>query len=226
MTSMHDFSKTKKIRSSVFTTPIIVLILVFFCICVFIVNKPMDLSTQEVKPHKSLQGISGGASLDLRDFTFTEYTKTDNGGEKSFVVSGKKLQTANPKIGIFRIGIGKVIELEKPEITFYEDNLPISIAGSKTGVVNSLNTLNKGIIFYGNVTLITEDKRTLTCNKLEWNNGRKYLLAEGNCILKAEGETIKADIIKSDIVLNDFIIVAKNRGLIKTAMRMFSGGRR
>lgn len=219
---MDNSPNPKRILISILILPIIVLVIVFFYIG--IVNKPKDLPVhEEAKPRKSPQGIFSGAELDLEDFTFTKYTKTDNGVEKSFVLSGKKLRTKNPKIGIFRIAIGKVVELEKPTITFYKNNLSISTASSKTG---SMNLLNKSIDFYGNAGIITEDKRTLTCNKFKWDKEGKYLLAEGNCILKAEGKAIKAEVIKTDIELKDFDVVSKNRELLKTVTKLVLGGGR
>lgn len=222
---MPNPTNTEKTLISTLIIPTIVLAIVFFYIG--IVNRPKDLPTQEQKeekPRKSPQGIFSGVELDLEDFTFTEYTKTDNGVQKGFELYGKKLQTKNPKIGIFRVAIGKEMELEKPRITFYKDSLSVSTASSNTGIINPLN---KGISFFGNVGLITEEKRTLTCNKLKWNNKQRYLLAEGNCILKAEGRTIESETIKTDVELKDFDVVSKNRGLLKTVTKLVTrGGRR
>lgn len=219
---MSNPTNTKKVLISILTIPIIVLILVFSYIG--IANKPGNLPIQEeVKPRKSPAGMFSTGNHLIEDFTFTGYTQTDNGVQKTFVISGRKLQTANPKIGIFRIAIGKVVELEKPKITFYKNNLPISSASSKTGVMNSF----KGIDFCGNVGLITEDKRTLSCNKLKWNKEGKYLLAEGNCILRAEGKAVKAEMIKTDIELKNFDVVNnKGRRLLRSITKLFTGGRK
>ncbi|MBL7131353.1 MAG: LPS export ABC transporter periplasmic protein LptC [Candidatus Omnitrophica bacterium] len=218
---MFNFTKSKIIWISIFAVPIFVLVAIFFTIG--IINKPKKATKKEiieetptqqlVKQPKSFSGLFSGVNLDLEDFTFTEYTQTDNGIEKNFVLCGKKLQTKNPKIGIFRIAIGKIIELESPMISFYKDNLLVSTITSKTG---TMNPLNKALNFYGNVGLITKDKKTLTCSKLKWYKEKKYLLAEGDSILKAEGKTIRAEKIKTDIELKNFNVVSKNRRLLKT----------
>lgn len=200
------------------SSAIFILMLIFACLYHVFFDKGSKYPS-----HKAKRDIISGLSVGISDFDFTEYTKTDNGVQKSFKLCGKKLQTKNPKIGIFRIAIGKIMELEKPRITFYKDNLPVSTASSNTGVINSLN---KGITFFGNVGLITEEKRTLACNKLKWYNEQRYLLAEGNCILKSQNEVIKAEIIKTDIELKNFDVVSKNRGLLKTVTKTFLGGER
>lgn len=226
---MDSFSKPGVILLSIFIFLIGILIFVFSYIAIFNkpskpqeLIKPQELPAQEEITHyKSTAGMFSKGNHHLEDFDFTEYTLTDSGEEKSFVISGKKLQTANPKIGIFRIAIGKIVELENPTVTLYKDNLPVSIISSKAG---TMNTLNKGIEFYGNAGLITKDKRTLTCDKLKWNNEEKFLLAEGNCILSAEGKAIKAEMIKTDTGLKDFNVVSKNRKPLNTVTKMFLGG--
>lgn len=210
---------SKKILITILTLPLIALIIVFFCLG--IINRAKDSPIQEtLKPDKPSKGVFSGARLDLEDFSFTEFTQTDKGMEKTFELCGKKLQTKSPKIGIFRIAIGKVVELENPMVKFYKNDLLISIASSKTG---AMNFLNKGINFYGNVALITEEKRTLSCDKLKWNNEEKYLLAEGDCILKSDGRTVKAEVIKTDIELNNFNANSKKSRLLKTVTKILGG---
>lgn len=170
-----------------------------------VTNRTRNLSIQqETKPPKSPAGIFSNGEHQFERFSFTEYKLKNNDVEKSYVISGQKFSTARPKIGIFRIAIGKVIELESPEITFYKDNLPVALAKSKTA---TMNPINNSINFYSNVLLITEDKRTLSCEQLKWDNNEKYLLAKGDCILSVEEKITKAEKIKTDIELKNFNII-------------------
>lgn len=219
MNPMANLSSTKKTLITILVIPVVILLIVLFCLG--IINRPKDLPIQEkLKPDRPSQGVFSGAKLDLEDFTFTEYAQTDKGTKKTFELCGKKLQTKSPKIGIFRVAIGKVVELENPRINFYKDDLLISIASSKTG---AMNYLNKGIKFYGNVGLITKDTRTLSCNQLEWNNEQKYLLAEGDCVLKSEGRTVKAEAIKTDVELSNFNANGEKNRLLKTVTKILGG---
>jgi hypothetical protein len=214
---------TKKILIAVLILPVIILVGVFFWIGS--VNKPEYQPTpeqKEAKPPKSSRGMFSGTNVDLEDFSFTEYIRTDSGVKKGFELSGKRFQTKNPRIGFFRIGIGRIVELEKPKITFYKNNLPVSTAEADTGAINSL----KGITFYGSVTLMTEEKKILTCDKLKWNNEEKYLLAEGDTVINNKGELIKAEVIKTDVELKECSINSRDRKWSSSINRLFLGGRR
>lgn len=204
--------------------PIIILAVTFALLGV--INRPghSPVPVQEAqKPKAAPQSLFSGTKLDLEDFSLTEYTQDNGSVRKSFTISGKKLQTVNPKLGIFRIAIGKAIELKEPQITFYKNEQPIAGINSKTG---SMNPLNKSINFFGDVNLITQDKKALTCEQLKWDNQGNYLLAEGNCVLISEqAQAVWADQLKTDVELKEYQIVNKDKNQFKNfANRFFRGG--
>jgi len=220
----------KVVVISVILFPFVVLAVMSLCFS--LINTPQKTPVkQEVKQPESFEAEAlrtvkkySQANFKVEDFSFIEYMPSEAGAEmkKSFELSGRKLETKNPRLGIFRINIGKIVELESPEINFYKDNIAALKAKANAGV---MNPINKDISFRGNVFLNTKDKRTLTCDKLRWDNEEKRLLAEGDCILKAGGEVISAEKIKTDIELKDFEVVNKEKSFLKTMTGIFSGGR-
>ncbi|MCM8781476.1 MAG: LPS export ABC transporter periplasmic protein LptC [Candidatus Omnitrophica bacterium] len=143
----------------------------------------------------------------MTGFQITEY----NRGEKSFTISAERFYLRNKKVKPFgfRIAHGKSAELERVEVIFYKDNKPISYLYSKTAV---MNVKRKDVIFEGKPALITQDMKTLSAQKIIWNNFQKRLIAEGSCSLGAEGKRYKGGRIDTDIELKNFNITDKETG--------------
>ncbi|UCB56526.1 MAG: LPS export ABC transporter periplasmic protein LptC [Candidatus Omnitrophota bacterium] len=219
---MTNPENIKKMLITIFVLPIAVLGIVLLCIGIINRSKSKEVIIRRgLESIQSSRASSGAENLDVGNFSFTEYAKISSRAEKSYILSGERLQTKSPKFGIFRINVGKVMEVEKPKISFYKNNLAVSTACARTAVVNSLS---KGVELYGNATLTTEDKRVLTCNELKWNNQDKTLLAEGNCIIRTPNEIIEAEEITTDIELKNFNVISKDKRWLKIAQEAFSMG--
>lgn len=219
----------KKVLIGIFGLPIIVLMIVFSYLGV--VNKPEGPPIQkqeEVKQHNSPLRWFKGAKLDLGDFSVTEYVKTNNGVEKKFTIQGKKLGMENKKLGFISVPLPKIVCIKDIEVAFYENNLPVSYIWAESAVSgipfdfdNMSVALPKQLDFSGDITLVTEDKRILTCDKLRWDKENGRLLARGNCHLKYESERIKADLIKTDVTLKDFTVSKDKNKRIKKIAEVF-----
>ena len=146
----------------------------------------------------------------LDDFTFTQSIKGDT--EKKLVIEAKKLRPQSKRMGLFSINAVKVMELSDVKVTLYENNLPVSSINSKKAVLNFNRddkenfaaALTGGMEFSGDITIVTNDKRVLQCDRLKADKNFARLLASGNCVLGRAGEVIQADRIDSDIGLRNF----------------------
>lgn len=142
----------------------------------------------------------------ITGFELTEY----NAGKKVFTVKAEKFYLRNKKIQPFgfRIATAKSADLEKIEATFYKDNKPVSYLYSKTGI---MDRKSKNIIFNGRPGLITEDKKTLSAQKITWDNAHKRLLAEGRCVVGIAGNNQIMDSVNTDIELSSFTVTDKDK---------------
>jgi len=75
----------------------------------------------------------------IEGLSFTGYQQGSGGTEKDFVISAEKLETKSPRFGIFRVNLGKVIELKQPRITLYKDNHPYKYISAKNGILDPVN---------------------------------------------------------------------------------------
>ena len=207
---MTKFSKIKLLLVGIFVIPITVLIFIFVFMH-FTNSFPeqksafnQESSFEETK-HQKRQSSMFRSTYSVEDFSLTAYA--DN--QKSFTIQGKKLCAKNRKVGIFRVALGKVAEINDVQVIFYENNEPVSHLISSDG---AMDLLTKDVDFYGNIALITEDKRTLTCDSLKWDNEGEFLLAKGNCILRVEGKTARGSLIKTDVGLRNFDVTSKRTG--------------
>lgn len=126
-------------------------------------------------------------------------------GDKLFVVSAKEMYLRNRKIKPFgfRLAINKSAELEGVEVIFYKNNEQVSCLYSKSAIID---IKNKDILFNGKPFLITKDKKTLSAEKISWDNTQRALIAEGRCILGMDGKNQSASFVQADTGLNNFSI--------------------
>jgi hypothetical protein len=147
--------------------------------------------------------------VSLEEFSFTEYA--DNGATKKFTIEGKKLSEAGREFGVFKLGPAKVMKLKNIIVTFYEGGMPVSRLYAKKGILEPMRdkrdlrkSLTSAIDFSGYISVITEEKRTLTCDELRWDNIQNRIFARGNCILRYEGKMARADLMDTDPGLKNF----------------------
>lgn len=137
----------------------------------------------------------------ITGFQLVGYDKAN----KLFVVNAKEMYLRNRKIEPFgfRLAIGKSAELENVEATFYKDNEQISCLYSKSAV---MDIKKKNILFDGKPFLITKDKKTLSAEKIAWDNAQRSLVAEGRCVLGMDGKNQAVSLVKTDVGLDNFTI--------------------
>jgi len=205
-----DFYK----RKAILAEPFILLALILFPVTFYIVfsnNRTGSdqgvLEIQNAMPQKRIRSNNYKLDVflkgnpDIKNFDFTQYAKVGNRVERTFTVSGKKAKTANPKFGIFRIAIGKVVEIEEPKLTIYKNDIPISFTSSTYG---KIGPLQDGLEFFKNVQVTTNDNRILKCRSLTWKAEDEHFVARGDCILVIDNKVIKSSKIETDAELEDF----------------------
>lgn len=171
-------------------------------------SKPQEISIEKQFQAKDIKGRNPYAGLLLsnqsfEDFDFTKYDKD----KKIYRISGKKITGQNKRFGIFRIAIGKVLEIKDAQVTFYEYDKPVSYLSSSFG---EMDLATSELNLSKRPCMITEDKKILICDNIIYSE-ESNITGNGNCILKAQGEIVKADIIKADIKLNNYQVINKNK---------------
>ena len=143
----------------------------------------------------------------MSGFSFTEYES----GDRIFTINAESFYLRNKKVEPFgfRIALGKSAELEGVEVIFYRDDKQISRIWSKSAI---MDMMKKDIVFQGKPVLITEDKRTLSAEKIVWDNFQNKLSAEEGCAIAAGGKMRFGDKINTDIELKDFTIAEESNG--------------
>lgn len=169
----------------------------------------------------------------LEEFDFTKYINNNNSVERKFTIRGKRMGLASKKVGVLRIAPAKETHIKDVSLVFYEDDMPVSsiIAeqatssipfDSKLKVKKDLPLILAGRLeFSGGIVLITEDRRTLVCDRLEWNNNRGTIFASGDCILRYGDNTVSADSIRTDVKLRDFSVSKDSKKRLKKIMEIF-----
>lgn len=185
--------------------------LIITSLCAFLIITAQQ-HRQSLNPSKNSKISPGVISVD--EFNFSEYK--DNGLNKKFTVRGKTLRPGSKKISIFNIGPAKTVEVRDVEVTFYANNIPVASIRSKKAVFDmpfeagrkdkdkAAKVLTSRIDFFGDITILTKDRRTLTCRNLTLDSRRDRLFARGDCVLGYEGKTVRADTVDSDVYLKDF----------------------
>lgn len=188
---------------------------------VLLTLQPLQKSTTYTKD-KITSSISASAAFG--DFDFTEYTSHN---QKKYTLKGRRLGSGNKKFGPFIIASAKVVRIKDAEMVFYENNHAVSTVTAKDAVINvpfrkdnTIITLAGNIEFSGDVGMVTEDKRALTCGALEWNNSSGRLLASGNCKLRLEGKSVRTDEIDTDVQLKDFNIKTDSKKRLRALTRI------
>jgi len=153
-------------------------------------------------------GSSIAASAAFSDFDFTQYTSPT---QKKFSIKGKRMGLGNKSVGRFIFSPAKTTEINQAQAEFYENGHTVAHILGKTAFIDApfnreteLATFINRIVFAGGADVITEDRRTLVCNSLEWDSQHGRIRASGNCVLRYGNEMIRADFIDSDIMLKDF----------------------
>ena len=201
-------------------------IIVFFGIILIFISCYFSV-TEHGK--RSLGGISNKLNFGVEDFVFTEYKDMSDGTEeKKFTIQGKRLGIESKKLGFFRVALAKAICIKDAEVTFYENNMPVSTLWAEEAVsdipfdADGISAaLTRRIDFSGGIILMTEDKRTLTCDKLRWDKEEDCLFASGNCVLGYEGRRVRADLIKTDPTLRIFDISKDTRKRLTKIPELF-----
>ena len=137
----------------------------------------------------------------------------NNNIHKIYTIQGKKINPESKKFGFLQFAPIKENCIRDIKLTFYENDVPASIIMAKRAVSdipfdkdlsldkNLAERLFQKIDFSGDIALITEDKRTLTCKSLRWDSKQERIFASGDCILRYEGKFVKADLIDTDVNL-------------------------
>lgn len=154
-----------------------------------------------------------GKTVFIEDFSFTEYLL--NGTQKKFTIEGQKLTAEHRRIGIFEIALAREMRLKDVEVTFYENDLPVShliaeratIAAPFRKKKQDIASALAGLIrFSGGVGLITADRRTLTCDALILDNRSGTIRASGGCAVGSAEGLLKSDSVASDVALRTYNI--------------------
>lgn len=213
---LGELEVINKRRVAIFLSVLII------CVSAYVIIKAVSKSTSQyfqVRKFSLHAGRADGfkfkfkkmvSGVFLDDFIFTQSIKGDR--EKKLVIEAKKLRPQSKRVGLFSINAVKVMELSGVTVTLYENNLPVSSISSKKAVLNFNNddkenfaaALTGGMDFSGDITIVTNDRRVLQCDKLKMDKNFIRFLARGNCSLSRDGEIIQADRIDSDIKLRNF----------------------
>jgi hypothetical protein len=167
--------------------------------------------------------ISPGG-LNVGEFSYEEYL---NAGEKKFTIEGRRIHTAGKGFSVLRVNAVQTIELKDVRVTFYEKNTPLSIMCAKKAVLNTIPAKEKNILkaftsridFRDSVSVMTKERRTLTCERLIWDNKQNRFSAKEGCELSYDGRSVKADIIDSDIELKRFNFKNEKNKRLKAFLR-------
>lgn len=133
-------------------------------------------------------------------FEFTKYAA----GKRIYSLNAQKLYLRDKNLGYsgLRIGLLKQAELEGVKVTFFDqEGRVVSYLNSKSATIDSKR---KNISFHGAPALITQDRRVLSAQRIDWEDSQKQLLAQGSCFLGAEGKGYSAPSIKTDPALKIF----------------------
>lgn len=164
----------------------------------------------------------------FENFSFTSYAKIENGMQKNFTISGKKVGLETKKFGWLSFAPVKVVQIKDARVAFYKNNILVSFATSKKAVLDmplkedmSLSALMNKVEFYGNVTMTTPDHRSLTCDRLNWGSSEGRLFASGNCIINYGKKSVKADSVNLDTRLKNFSFKDDNKKRLRLFARAF-----
>lgn len=167
-------------------------------------------------PHKSTTykkdkispQISSSASFG--DFDFTEYTQ--NGLGKKYTIQGKRFGAGMRRFGIFCVAAARTTEIKDAKVIFFDNNAPVSTIMAERAVMDiPAITAGSGpsscgsMDFYGDVSIVTADRRTLDCDRLRWDKTNDRILASGKCVLRRGGEAVRSDSVDSDVRLANFV---------------------
>jgi hypothetical protein len=173
------------------------------------------------------QGRSASDKFYLESVSFTEYT--DSGSNKKFTINGKGLGLANKRFGIFLIASAKVLRMADAEVVFYTKNTPDSVLRAKRAMFDApldgkndiVKALSRPVEFSGDISVLTEDRRTLTCDRLIWDSAKGRFFANGRCVLTYEGNVVKGDSGQTDVLLKDFNFKTDSKKRLKALGRIF-----
>lgn len=200
---MIRLTKAKKTACTALAIPMVAILTLFLCVTTAN-SQDKYFQPQEQLASTALRFTPAQPNLDMRDFTFTEYTKTKQSLQKVVVLCGGKTKTGKLRLGIFGLLTGKVIELKNPEITFSHNNETVSHARSDSGTISMKN---QSLPFSGNVTLIAENTsspKKLLCQNLLWDNKRQFILANGDCVLVTDSKPTTISAIKTNTSLSSW----------------------
>jgi hypothetical protein len=138
----------------------------------------------------------------MSGFEFIKYEK----GKKLFTVSAKEAYVVDKKLPYFGFCLGplKTTRLEDVEVVFFEDNLAVSRLLCRFG---SMDLRKKEFVFEDKPSLLTQDQRHLSAERISWSQGARTLRAEGNCFLTIENKEVSAEGLTVDYLLENFQLI-------------------
>jgi len=153
-------------------------------------------------PARQIKNLNTSRDPLATGFEFTKFVK----GQKVFTVRAEKTYLRDKKMEQFGFCLGpfKVTSLEDVQLTFFENNQPISRLASKYAV---MDLQKKDFVFTGSPALFTADKSALGAERISLNAAQNNLRAQGNCFLAARGESIVAKEIITDPLLKNFQVI-------------------
>jgi len=158
----------------------------------------------------------------IDEFSFTGYAKGTHSLEKKFTIEGKKAAMSPARAGFIVVGPVPRLCLKNVSLTFYDKDKKVSRLYAKNAVINRSRTVDTAWVsgsgisamaaeydFTEGIFLCTEDGKVLSCDKLIWRN--TALIASGNCVLSADGKTIRGDLIVTDNKLSKYKVQNEDR---------------
>ena len=116
-------------------------------------------------------------------------------------VSARKAELVNRRFRQFRLAIGNVVELEKPDIRVHDDS------GGKTVITSAKATLDpakKEILFVDGCTVSAPDGTRLTSDAAAWKYSRGFLEVRGEYVITRAGRETRGRNSYIDLGLNKF----------------------
>jgi len=147
--------------------------------------QPASHLTEEEKEGNTLVSIEGFRLLD-NDF-----------GKIRMEVAAKRAQLVNRRFRQFRLAIGNVVEMERPEIKINNDS------GGKTVITSERATLDpvkKAVLFEGGCVVTTPGSR-LRAESLAWKYSRGVIMVRGDYVLTKDGRDTGGRDISMDLGL-------------------------
>ncbi len=111
-------------------------------------------------------------------------------------VKAEKAQLVNRQYGFFRLALGKVLELDKPDFEIFNEGGKIEIKA----VGALVDPEKKSVTFQGEVEVLGADSGNISADRLIWEYSRSRIEIKGGYALKRAGKSVK--IMDTDLELD------------------------